>query len=93
MAVDYAKAGAHCVAPSDMMDGRIRDIKRGLMDAGLANRSVRSHSGLIDLSRLTFTSFFASLKVPSHVLLGQVRFVSLRTFPVRPFAPLSIRSF
>ena len=38
VAVAYAKAGAHCVAPSDMMDGRIRAIKAGLMHAGLANR-------------------------------------------------------
>lgn len=38
VAVAYAKAGAHSVAPSDMMDGRIRAIKMGLMHAGLANR-------------------------------------------------------
>lgn len=38
VAVNYAKAGAHCVAPSDMMDGRIRDIKRGLVDAQLENK-------------------------------------------------------
>ncbi|KXN85339.1 Delta-aminolevulinic acid dehydratase [Leucoagaricus sp. SymC.cos] len=38
VAVNYAKAGAHCVAPSDMMDGRIKAIKRGLIDAGLGNR-------------------------------------------------------
>ncbi|KAG7098716.1 Aminolevulinate dehydratase [Marasmius oreades] len=28
VAVSYARAGAHCVAPSDMMDGRIKAIKR-----------------------------------------------------------------
>lgn len=38
VAVNYAKAGAHSVAPSDMMDGRIKDIKTGLMDAGLAHK-------------------------------------------------------
>ena len=38
VAVSYARAGAHCVAPSDMMDGRVRAIKRGLMDAGLPNK-------------------------------------------------------
>ncbi|KAK0504723.1 hypothetical protein EDD18DRAFT_1126084 [Armillaria luteobubalina] len=38
VAVNYAKAGAHCVAPSDMMDGRIKGIKQGLIDAGLGNR-------------------------------------------------------
>jgi len=31
-------SGAHIVAPSDMMDGRIGAIKRGLIDAGLGNR-------------------------------------------------------
>ena len=38
VAVNYAKAGAHCVAPSDMMDGRVKAIKRGLIDAGFGNK-------------------------------------------------------
>ena len=38
VAVNYAKAGANCVAPSDMMDGRIKDIKMGLIRAGLENK-------------------------------------------------------
>lgn len=38
VAVNYAKAGAHCVAPSDMMDGRIKAIKLALMDADLASK-------------------------------------------------------
>lgn len=38
VAVNYARAGAHCVAPSDMMDGRIKAIKRGLIDAGFGNK-------------------------------------------------------
>ncbi|ORY79898.1 hypothetical protein BCR37DRAFT_77145 [Protomyces lactucae-debilis] len=38
VAVNYAKAGAQCVAPSDMMDGRIKAIKQGLLDAGLAHK-------------------------------------------------------
>lgn len=38
VAVAYAEAGANCVAPSDMMDGRIRAIKEGLMRAGLAHK-------------------------------------------------------
>lgn len=38
VAVNYAKAGAHCVAPSDMMDGRVRAIKKGLIDAGFGNK-------------------------------------------------------
>lgn len=38
VALAYAKAGAHCVAPSDMMDGRIRAIKQALIDGNLANK-------------------------------------------------------
>ena len=37
-ALEYARAGAHCVAPSDMMDGRIHAIKRALIDAGFGNK-------------------------------------------------------
>ncbi|CEP63599.1 porphobilinogen synthase HEM2 LALA0_S08e06282g [Lachancea lanzarotensis] len=39
VAVNYAKAGAHAIAPSDMIDGRIREIKLGLIDAGLAHQT------------------------------------------------------
>lgn len=38
VALSYAEAGAHCVAPSDMMDGRILAIKRKLIDAGFGNK-------------------------------------------------------
>lgn len=38
VAVNYAKAGADSVAPSDMMDGRMRAIKQGLLEAGLSHR-------------------------------------------------------
>lgn len=40
VAVNYARAGAHAVAPSDMIDGRIREIKQGLIDADLAHRTM-----------------------------------------------------
>ena len=38
VALAYAKAGAHCIAPSDMNDGRVRAIKLKLINAGLASR-------------------------------------------------------
>jgi porphobilinogen synthase len=38
VALNYAKAGAHCVAPSDMMDGRIKAIKETLIENGLAHK-------------------------------------------------------
>ncbi|XP_052789582.1 delta-aminolevulinic acid dehydratase-like [Mya arenaria] len=45
IAVNYAKAGCQIIAPSDMMDGRIGAIKKGLADSGLGSRvSIMSYS-------------------------------------------------
>ncbi|XP_060535706.1 delta-aminolevulinic acid dehydratase [Cylas formicarius] len=45
IALAYAKAGAHIVAPSDMMDGRVGAIKQTLVDHKLGNVvSVLSYS-------------------------------------------------
>ncbi|KAI1105323.1 tetrapyrrole biosynthesis, porphobilinogen synthase [Jackrogersella minutella] len=38
VAVAYALAGAHCVAPSDMNDGRIHAIKAKLIEEGVAHK-------------------------------------------------------
>ncbi|KAL1990718.1 hypothetical protein VTN49DRAFT_6557 [Thermomyces lanuginosus] len=38
VALAYALAGAHCVAPSDMNDGRVRAIKLKLIEAGIAHQ-------------------------------------------------------
>lgn len=38
VALAYALAGAHCVAPSDMNDGRVRAIKLKLIEAGVAHQ-------------------------------------------------------
>lgn len=40
VALAYAEAGAHCVAPSDMNDGRIRAIKLKLIEKGIAHQVV-----------------------------------------------------
>lgn len=40
VAMAYAAAGAHCVAPSDMNDGRIRAIKLKLIESGIAHQVV-----------------------------------------------------
>jgi len=40
VAIAYAQAGAHCIAPSDMNDGRIRAIKLKLIEQGIAHRVV-----------------------------------------------------
>ncbi|HWG75217.1 MAG TPA: porphobilinogen synthase [Steroidobacteraceae bacterium] len=43
-AVAYAQAGADCVAPSDMMDGRIGAIRRALDDAHLPRTVLMSYA-------------------------------------------------
>ncbi|KUI61750.1 Delta-aminolevulinic acid dehydratase [Cytospora mali] len=40
VAIAYAQAGAHCVAPSDMNDGRIRAIKLKLIEEGIAHKTM-----------------------------------------------------
>jgi porphobilinogen synthase len=42
--VSYARAGAHMVAPSDMMDGRIGAMKHALARAGLDQTPVMSYA-------------------------------------------------
>lgn len=44
MAVSHAQAGADIVAPSDMMDGRIRAIRNALELKGLHNTGIMSYS-------------------------------------------------
>jgi porphobilinogen synthase len=44
MAVSHAKAGAHVVAPSDMMDGRVGAIREGLDEAGYAALPILSYA-------------------------------------------------
>jgi porphobilinogen synthase len=44
MAVSHAKAGAHVVAPSDMMDGRVGAIREALDEAGFASLPVLSYA-------------------------------------------------
>ncbi|ULQ51187.1 porphobilinogen synthase [Flavihumibacter fluvii] len=44
MSVSHATAGADFVAPSDMMDGRIGAIRKGLEEAGYTNTGIMSYS-------------------------------------------------
>lgn len=44
MAVACARAGASVVAPSDMMDGRIAAVRKGLDEAGLTGTAVLSYA-------------------------------------------------
>ena len=44
MAVSHAQAGAHVVAPSDMMDGRVGAIRRALDAAGFADTAILAYA-------------------------------------------------
>jgi porphobilinogen synthase len=44
MAVSHAKAGAHVVAPSDMMDGRVGAIREALDEAGFSELPILSYA-------------------------------------------------
>ncbi len=44
MAVDLAKSGCDCVAPSDMMDGRVGEIRNGLDDKGFTDTIIMAYS-------------------------------------------------
>jgi porphobilinogen synthase len=44
MAVSHARSGAHVVAPSDMMDGRVGAIRKGLDAAGFADTPILSYA-------------------------------------------------
>lgn len=44
MAVVHAQAGAHIVAPSDMMDGRVGAIRQALLQAGLDQTAILSYA-------------------------------------------------
>jgi porphobilinogen synthase len=44
MALSHAEAGAHVVAPSDMMDGRVRAIRAALDGAGLSDVAILSYA-------------------------------------------------
>jgi porphobilinogen synthase len=44
MALAHARAGAHVVAPSDMMDGRVAAIRRGLDGDGYSDVAILSYA-------------------------------------------------
>lgn len=44
IAVSHAEAGAHMVAPSDMMDGRVGSIRQALDEAGFLNVPIMAYS-------------------------------------------------
>ena len=55
-ALEYAQAGANCVAPSDMMDGRVAAIRQALDDARLRTHAAHELLGQVSLALLRSVS-------------------------------------
>ncbi|XP_019744333.1 delta-aminolevulinic acid dehydratase-like isoform X1 [Hippocampus comes] len=53
VALAYAKAGCHIIAPSDMMDGRVGAIKQALLSNGLGNKVNRPNKELLQTNNLS----------------------------------------
>jgi porphobilinogen synthase len=56
IAVHYASAGAHIVAPSDMMDGRVQSIRNLLDESGY------HHVGVLAYSAKFASSFYGPFR-------------------------------
>ena len=60
-AILHARSGADVVAPSDMMDGRIRAVREGLEKAGFHNTSILSYTA--KYASALYAPFRGALKV------------------------------
>ncbi|MGL4362991.1 MAG: porphobilinogen synthase [Cellulosilyticaceae bacterium] len=60
IAISHAKAGADMVAPSDMMDGRIYAMRKGLDQAGL------SHIPIMSYSAKYASNFYGPFRAAAH---------------------------
>lgn len=60
IAVSHAKAGADMVAPSDMMDGRVAEIRRALDENGFVNLPIMAYSAKYA------SSFYGPFRAAAH---------------------------
>lgn len=81
-AVAYAQAGADCVSPSDMMDGRIQAIRERLDLGGLERTLIMSYSAKFN-SRFYGPFRAAADSAPK----GEVRLKDRATYQIDPARP------
>ncbi|WP_432409663.1 porphobilinogen synthase [Wukongibacter sp. M2B1] len=75
IAVSHAKAGADMVAPSDMMDGRVMAIRRGLDENRFENVSIMSYSAKYA------SAFYGPFRAAAH---STPQFGDRRTYQMDP---------
>ncbi len=82
LALEYALAGADCVAPSDMMDGRIGAIRRTLDEAGLYSTLIMSYSAKFH------SRFYGPFRVAADSApKGETRLKDRATYQIDPGCP------
>jgi porphobilinogen synthase len=84
VALQYAEAGVDCVAPSDMMDGRIGAIRSRLDGAGLERTLVMSYSAKFN------SKFYGPFRVAADSApksVGNVQLKDRATYQIDPRAP------
>ncbi len=75
IAVSHAQAGADMVSPSDMMDGRVMAIRRGLDENGFENVSIMSYSAKYA------SAFYGPFRAAAH---STPQFGDRRTYQMDP---------
>jgi len=81
-ALAYAKAGCDCVAPSDMMDGRIGAIRQALDEAGLERTVLMSYA--VKFQSTLYGPFRAAADSAPKVEVGLKDRATYQLDPARP---------
>jgi len=81
-ALQFAQAGADCVAPSDMMDGRVGAIRQALDEAGLERTLILSYSAKFH------SRFYGPFRVAADSApKGAVKLRDRATYQIDPARP------
>lgn len=82
LGLEYAQAGADCIAPSDMMDGRVGAIRQALDQAGLDRTLIMSYSAKFH-SRFYGPFRIAADSAPK----GDLKLKDRATYQIDPASP------
>jgi porphobilinogen synthase len=83
---EYAEAGADCVAPSDMMDGRVAAIRQSLDQAGLEKTLLMSYSAKFH-SRFYGPFRVAADSAPKGGAAGGLKLKDRASYQIDPARP------
>ena len=82
LGVKFAQAGADCIAPSDMMDGRVGAIRMGLEQADLDQTLIMSYSAKFH------SKFYGPFRVAADSApKGKLQLKDRATYQIDPAAP------